>query len=88
MVQGWIAARRQLCSGEKELEYLLLACPILDRVCYSVMVLSRQAGMTQFSRVEELTCDGGRAQQYFSSLAAGAVRPENLGEVLYELIST
>ena len=88
MVQGWVALRERRHSGGKELEYLLLASPLLDRVCYSVMVLSRQADRTSFSRVEELTCDSRRALACFRSLAEGTVRPENLDEVLYDLTST
>lgn len=87
MTEGCVVARRSCRSGAKELEYFLLGTPRLERTSYSVVVLARQKERTRFARVEDVTCDAACACRYFEKLYNAQVRPENLGEVLYELIT-
>ena len=87
MVEGCVVARRSCRSGKKELEYFLLGTPRLERTSYSVLVLARQEKEIRFARVEDVTCDAARASGYFEKLCSAQVRPENLGEILYELIT-
>ncbi|HIV86612.1 MAG TPA: hypothetical protein H9896_00695 [Candidatus Pygmaiobacter gallistercoris] len=87
MTEGCVVARHSCRSGVKELEYFLLGTPRLERTSYSVMVFARQEEKTRFARVEDITCDAARAKRYFEKLCGAQVRPENLGEVLYELIT-
>ena len=85
MSSGCVVDRKSCRSGEKELEYFLLASPVLERMSYSIVIVSRQKNGDRFSQVADITCDESLARSWFEKLFAASVRPENLGELVYEL---
>lgn len=87
MTSGCVVARKSCCSGAKELEYILLGSPALERVSYSMMILSRQENGDRFAQVNNITCNEALAHNWFQKLFDAQVRPENLGEMLYELLT-
>ena len=87
MLEGCVVERKNCRSGEKELEYFLLGVPVLERTSYSVMVFARRGEETKFAQVEDVTREEARARCYFERLFCAQVRPENLGEAVYELIT-
>ena len=85
MEQGLIIAREIAQSENKVLEYFLIARPHLDSFYYSIAVMSAEQG-GKFCQVDKVTGNETRARGYFDCLLKGVVRPENLAEVLYEMI--
>ena len=85
MEQRLIIAREIAQSENKVLEYFLIARPHLDGFYYSIAVMSAGLG-GKFCQVDKVTGNEARARGYFNRLLNGAVRPENLAEVLYEMI--
>ena len=87
LMQGTVVKQQKILSNQKQLEYLLLSCPYLDKQSYSVEVVSEKDGHRQFAIIEQVTCCSEKAYAYFDSSVSAAVRPETLHEMLYELIA-
>ncbi len=87
MTSGCVVDRKSCRSGAKELEYILLGSPVLERMSYSMMILSRQETGDRFAQVGDITCNEALARSWFQKVFDAQVRPENLGEILYELLT-
>lgn len=87
LMQGIVVKQKKILSNQKQLEYLLLSSPYLDKQSYSVGIVSEKDGCRNFAMIEKVTCCPEKADFYFNSLVSAAARPETLHEILYELIA-
>lgn len=84
-MQGTIVKRQKIRSNGKVLEYFLLGPDEMGEYSIAAMSHKDEQHRDRFAIVQNLTEQNEIALHLFDLVVCGTVRPETLGETLYDL---